>query len=100
MDDNQLDEIQTRRQDELEALQAFYGHQLRSALPALSPPHLGDVNNDSADEMSLNGPWFIELLDTSMSSSSSVTQYCKIPALEIRPTDSMNLVENRQRCFA
>ena len=91
MDDNQCDEIKTRRQDELEALQAFYGHQLRSSLPALSPltPRSGDTSNandDDADsEISLSGPWFIELIDNSANSSSSGTNNSyKIPTLEIR----------------
>lgn len=88
MDDNQLDEIKTRRQDELEALQAFYGHQLRSSLPnSLSPPHHhgGGNDDDSTDEISLNGPWFIELLDTSsITTSGGTSKYYKIPTLEIR----------------
>ncbi len=83
MDNNQLEEIQTRRQDELEALQAFYGHQLRSALPHLSPPH--HDNDGDPDEISLNGPWFIELIDATTTTSRGGTQkYCKIPTLEIR----------------
>eukprot|EP00984_Skeletonema_dohrnii_P021447 scaffold10716_cov116-Skeletonema_dohrnii-CCMP3373.AAC.2 len=91
MDDNQRDEINSRRQDELEALQAFYGHQLRSSLPALSPltPRSGDTSNanddDDDSEISLTGPWFIELIDNSANSSSSGTNNsCKIPTLEIR----------------
>uniref|UniRef100_A0A7S2L6F8 RWD domain-containing protein n=1 Tax=Skeletonema marinoi TaxID=267567 RepID=A0A7S2L6F8_9STRA len=89
MDDTQRDEIKTRRQDELEALQAFYGHQLRSSLPALSPPpRSGDTSNanddDDDSEISLTGPWFIELIDNSGNSSSSTYNSYKIPTLEIR----------------
>mmetsp|Transcript_11873 Transcript_11873/g.19418 ORF Transcript_11873/g.19418 Transcript_11873/m.19418 type:complete len:402 (+) Transcript_11873:56-1261(+) len=98
------DEIQSRRQDELEALQAFYGHQLRSSLPAdFSPPHHhrgGDNNDhDSHQEVSLNGPWFIELLDSSTDSiTSRANNYCKIPTLEIRLPPHYPLSPPPQSC--
>ncbi|KAL7439014.1 hypothetical protein ACHAXM_007863 [Skeletonema potamos] len=74
-DDNQVDEINSRRQEELEALQAFYGHQLRASLPA--PDDIHD------EVISFNGPWFIELIDKSSSGSDDANNY-KIPTLEIR----------------
>jgi hypothetical protein len=92
LDDNQRDddEIISRRQDELEALQAFYGHQLRSSLPSALSSRSGDTSNANANDddddhdevISLNGPWFIELID--ISNSSNHANNIKIPTLEIR----------------
>jgi hypothetical protein len=64
-------EIQNRRREELEALQAFYGDQLLPHLPS-------DTNSSNAD-VSINGPWFIQLtsLDTNIKSPF-------VPTLEIR----------------
>ena len=96
MDDNDHhqrdDEINSRRQNELEALQAFYDHQLCSSLQPRSSGETSNNNanddNDHDDSISLNGPWFIELIDNSNNIISDDTNSrgnnCKIPTLEIR----------------
>ena len=67
------EEIQTRRSEELEALQAFYGDQLLSSLP---------LNNANNQEISIDGPWFIQL------ASSDNGKSIFVPTLEIRlPAD-------------
>ncbi|KAL7448474.1 hypothetical protein ACHAWC_000649, partial [Mediolabrus comicus] len=82
------DEIISRRQDELDALQAFYGHQLRSSLSSPSSSNDDDAQEKANDDIiSVNGPWFIELIDLSSitmnSSDSSHIQKRAVPTLEI-----------------
>ncbi|KAL7452314.1 hypothetical protein ACHAWC_004036 [Mediolabrus comicus] len=88
MDSNNDEEIIiSRRQDELEALQAFYGHQLRSSLSSSSSSNDDDAQKEANDDtISVNGPWFIELIDLSsitMNSGSSHIQKRAVPTLEI-----------------
>jgi hypothetical protein len=87
MDSNNDEEIIiSRRQDELEALQAFYGHQLRSSLSSSSSSNDDDAQ-EANDIISVNGPWFIELIDVSSitmnSDNSNVIRNTAVPTLEI-----------------
>ena len=66
------DEIQSRRHEEIEALQAFYGNQLLPRLPSNEP-------NRKEASIDIHGPWYIQLLPDDASSS-----VLTIPILEIR----------------
>ena len=61
------DEIRTRRSEEIEALQAFYGDQFL--------PCLNNTEATEETEVSTNGPWFIQLTTHKKSF---------VPTLEIR----------------
>eukprot|EP00956_Cyclotella_meneghiniana_P000376 scaffold436_cov55-Cyclotella_meneghiniana.AAC.4 len=65
------EEIQTRRSEELNALQAFYGNELQPCLPCR--------RKCNEDDLSIQGPWFIQLTSFSNSSPHDV-----LPTLEIR----------------
>ena len=95
-DDDEI--IISRRQDEIEALQAFYGQQLRSSLRGenyhtSTSYYANDVDDDHMiNNMSPNGPWFIELVDISSINSSGGGEnngrrnniHKSVPTLEIR----------------
>ena len=81
------DEIISRRQDELDALRAFYGHQLRSSLSSNDDSTHDAQEEEANDEtISVNGPWFIELIDLSsitMNNDNHIIQNTAVPTLEI-----------------
>ncbi|KAL7455331.1 hypothetical protein ACHAWC_006868 [Mediolabrus comicus] len=88
MDSNNDDEIISRRQDELDALQAFYGHQLRSSLSSNDDSTHDAQKEANDDTISVNGPWFIELIDVSSitmnnDNSTIIQKSLLVPTLEI-----------------
>lgn len=87
--ENNNDEIISRRQDELDALRAFYGHQLRSSLSSNDDSTHDAQEEEANDEtISVNGPWFIELIDLSSitmnnDNSTIIQKSLLVPTLEI-----------------
>ena len=74
------EEIQSRRHEEMEALQAFYGEQFLPCLPTSNVPN----QNQSLASIDINGPWYIQLTSNDASTLSSSSSLHDIPTLEIR----------------
>ena len=73
---NLSEDVTTRRTEELEALQAYYGNDIRSSLVSSS---------SNTNIVPIEGPWFLLLTDTNKNS------YLGIPTLEIRMPPSYPL---------
>ena len=99
-DEFSQDEIRARRREELEALLAYYGNDLR---PSLLPPHPQDSRTASAtpetqttvDDIPIEGPWFLRIRHPSDNVENDASRCSSLgtPTLEIRLPQSYPLGE-------
>jgi len=82
-------EVRDRRSDEVEAMQAYYGNALSSSILPL-------VSSKEDNEIPLEGPWFIQIIDIDDDTADNTTSNNSslgIPTLEIRLPSSYPLGE-------